>query len=80
MPTGIGADSGGLPASLQRQRSGGGHILPLGLANLAIISQYRTDYGMLFAGLVLVTLPILIVYLALQKHLVKGITVGALKG
>ena len=28
----------------------------LGLANLAITSQYRTDYGMLFAGLVLVAL------------------------
>jgi len=40
----------------------------------AITSQYRTDYGMLFAGLVLVTIPILVVYVALQKHLVKGIT------
>jgi ABC-type maltose transport system permease subunit len=29
---------------------------------------------------VLVTIPILIVYVALQKHLVKGITAGALKG
>jgi ABC-type glycerol-3-phosphate transport system permease component len=35
---------------------------------------------MLFAGLVLVTIPILIVYIALQKHLVKGITAGAIKG
>jgi ABC-type glycerol-3-phosphate transport system permease component len=61
---------------------GDGHArtLPLGLANLAITSQYRTDYGMLFAGLVLVTIPILVVYVALQKHLVKGITAGALKG
>jgi ABC-type glycerol-3-phosphate transport system permease component len=61
---------------------GDGHArtLPLGIANLAITSQYHTDYGMLFAGLVLVTAPILIIYIALQKHLVKGITVGALKG
>lgn len=59
---------------------GSARTLPLGLANLAITSQYRTDYGMLFAGLVLVTIPILIVYTALQKHLVKGITAGALKG
>ena len=61
---------------------GDGHArtLPLGLANLAITAQYHTDYGMLFAGLVLVTIPILIVYITLQKHLVKGITVGALKG
>ena len=59
---------------------GQARTLPLGLANLAITSQYHTDYGMLFAGLVLVTIPILIVYIALQKHLVKGITAGALKG
>jgi ABC-type glycerol-3-phosphate transport system permease component len=64
--------------------SGGGpdatRTLPLGLANLAITSQYRTDYGMLFAGLVIVTVPILIFYLFVQKHLIKGITAGALKG
>jgi ABC-type glycerol-3-phosphate transport system permease component len=54
--------------------------LPLGLGNLAVAAQYHTDYGMLFAGIVMVTLPILLVYLLLQKHLVKGITAGALKG
>ncbi len=64
--------------------SGGGpdgfRTLPLGLANLAITSQYQTDYGLLFAGLTIVTLPVLIFYLFVQKHLVKGITAGALKG
>ncbi|MGQ9730777.1 MAG: carbohydrate ABC transporter permease [Candidatus Zipacnadales bacterium] len=54
--------------------------LPLGLANLTIISQYRSDWGMAFAGLVLVMLPTLLVYSFLQKHLSKGITMGALKG
>jgi ABC-type glycerol-3-phosphate transport system permease component len=54
--------------------------LPLGLANLSITSQYRSDYGMLFAGLVIVTIPILAVFIALQKQLVKGVTAGALKG
>jgi len=58
----------------------GVRTLPLGLANLSITSQYRSDYGMLFAGLVIVTVPILIVFIALQKHLVKGVTAGALKG
>ncbi len=58
----------------------GARTLPLGLANLSITSQYRSDYGMLFAGLVIVTVPILIVFIALQKHLVKGVTAGALKG
>lgn len=59
---------------------GGARTLPLGLANLAITAQYRGDYGMLFAGLVMVTLPILAVYLLLQRQLVNGITAGAVKG
>lgn len=59
---------------------GGARTLPLGLANLSITAQYRTDYGMLFAGLMLVTLPILVLYAALQRHIVKGVTAGALKG
>jgi raffinose/stachyose/melibiose transport system permease protein/N-acetylglucosamine transport system permease protein len=35
---------------------------------------------MLFAGLVLVTVPILIVYVCLQRRIVKGVAAGALKG
>jgi ABC-type glycerol-3-phosphate transport system permease component len=54
--------------------------LPLGLANLSLVAQYRNDYGLLFAGVIVVTIPILLIYLALQKHLVKGVTAGALKG
>ncbi|RME69934.1 MAG: carbohydrate ABC transporter permease [Verrucomicrobia bacterium] len=64
--------------------SGGGpeapRTLPLALANLAIASQYETDFGMLFAGLVIVTLPLLVFYLVVQKHLIRGITTGAVKG
>jgi ABC-type glycerol-3-phosphate transport system permease component len=59
---------------------GGARTLPLGLANLSITAQYRSDYGSLFAGIVLVTLPILVVYLLLQRQIVKGIAAGALKG
>jgi ABC-type glycerol-3-phosphate transport system permease component len=60
--------------------SGAARTLPLGLANLAITAQYRSDFGMLFAGLVLVTLPILFIYLLLQRHIVRGVTAGAIKG
>lgn len=59
---------------------GGSRTLPLGLANLSITSQFRTDYGMLFAGVVLVTLPILAIYLLLQRQIVQGVAAGALKG
>ena len=54
--------------------------LPLGLANIAIVSQYRSDYGVSFAGLVLVLLPTLLFFVILQKRIVKGIAAGALKG
>lgn len=59
---------------------GGAKTLPLGLANLAITAQYQSDQGQLFAGIVIVTLPILAIYLFLQGHLVRGITAGAVKG
>lgn len=59
---------------------GGARTLPLGLANLSITAQFRTDYGMLFAGLMLVTVPILVTYALLQRHIVKGVAAGALKG
>lgn len=59
---------------------GSARTLPLGLANLSIAAEYRTDYGMLFAGIVLVTLPILAIYLLLQRQIIKGVAAGALKG
>ncbi len=54
--------------------------LSLGLASIGMQAQYKSDYGLLFAGLVIAMLPTLIVYLFLQEHLTRGITVGALKG
>jgi len=54
--------------------------LPLGLANITIVSQYRASWGMAFAGLVLLMLPVLLVYVVLQRHMSKGLTMGALKG
>ena len=54
--------------------------LPLGLANLAITAQYRSDQASMFAGIVIVTVPILAVYVFLQGHLVRGIAAGAVKG
>ena len=34
----------------------------------------------LFAGLVIVMIPTLVVYILLQERLTKGVTLGALKG
>ena len=59
---------------------GSARTLPLGLANLSITAEYRSNYGMLFAGIVLVTVPILVLYVLLQRQIVKGVAAGALKG
>jgi raffinose/stachyose/melibiose transport system permease protein len=44
------------------------------------IGQYQVDLGSVFALMFLATLPVLVFYLALQKHFVKGLTGGATKG
>lgn len=54
--------------------------LPLGLASVSMQSQYKTDFGLLFAALVITIAPTLLVYILLQRRLTRGITVGALKG
>ena len=54
--------------------------LPLGLASISMQAQYKSDFGLLFAGLVITMLPTLLVYIILQEKLTKGITVGAIKG
>lgn len=54
--------------------------LPLGIANLMMVQHYETDWGALFAGLVMVMLPTLIVYMFFQRQITAGLTAGALKG
>lgn len=39
-----------------------------------------TNYGMMAAAVTLVVLPVLLVYLCLQKYIIKGMTAGAIKG
>ena len=50
-----------------------------GLLN-EISSQAGVNYGLMAASVVLVVIPVLIVYVLLQKHIVKGLTAGAVKG
>ncbi|MGC8862978.1 MAG: carbohydrate ABC transporter permease [Armatimonadota bacterium] len=54
--------------------------LPLGIANLLMVQHYETDWGALFAGLVIVMLPTLVVYFIFQRQITEGLTAGALKG
>lgn len=53
--------------------------LPLGLANLTIVGQFRTDFGLIFAGVVIVLIPTLVAYVSLERALTKGLTAGASK-
>ncbi len=54
--------------------------LSLGLANLMEIQRYATDWGALFAGLVIVLLPTVLLYAFTQKKLTEGLQMGGLKG
>lgn len=44
------------------------------------ISQYTSEYGLIMAGSVVVLIPVLMVFLAMQKNFVQGIAVSGLKG
>ncbi len=45
-----------------------------------IASKEGVNYGALFSSVTLIVIPVLIVYLLLQKYIIKGMTVGAVKG
>ena len=58
----------------------GPRTLPVGLLNLMQAQQSAAQYGIMYAGLVMVMLPTLILYICVQKKLTQGMTVGGLKG
>lgn len=45
-----------------------------------LTSREGTNYGLMAAAVTLVVIPILIVYIFLQKYIIKGMTAGAVKG
>jgi multiple sugar transport system permease protein len=52
--------------------------LPVGLASLH--GRYLTQWNLVMGGAVLTVLPMLLVFLALQKYFVKGVVMSGLKG
>lgn len=52
--------------------------IPVGLANLK--TTLDTDWKVLIAALVISALPVIIVFLILQRHVVRGLTIGGVKG
>ncbi|KKC49518.1 MULTISPECIES: carbohydrate ABC transporter permease [Paenibacillus] len=55
------------------------YTLPIGLAAMQVEMQYKTEWGPLFAGLLFTIVPVLVVYIMAQRHIVSGLVAGAVK-
>ena len=43
-------------------------------------TNHQADWAALFAGMVIVMIPLMTIYLVFQKYITSGITAGAVKG
>ena len=55
------------------------YTLPVALGTFAI-GQYQADYGLLMAGAVALVVPIIVVFLLLQRHFTESVANTGLKG
>ena len=65
-----------LPSLILTQKD----LYTIPISTKVFYGTYSTDIGLVMAALLLAMLPILILYLFLQKFIVKGVTSGAVKG
>ena len=54
------------------------YTLPVGLQSM--VGQFASDWGYFAAGAILVSLPVVALFFAFQKHLVSGLLAGSTKG
>ncbi|MFD1541812.1 carbohydrate ABC transporter permease [Nonomuraea guangzhouensis] len=59
---------------------GEGKTLQVGLLNLMTAQKAAADYGRLYAGMVIVIVPVLILYAFIQRRLIEGMASGGVKG
>ncbi len=52
--------------------------LPVGVASLQ--GEFRTDFGLIFAGAALAALPMIVFFLIFQRYFIEGVRMGAVKG
>ncbi|MDF2960440.1 MAG: hypothetical protein K0S39_2175 [Paenibacillus sp.] len=50
------------------------------LSIYSFVTQYNTNWGLVFAFMVMVIAPVLVIYLFLQRFIIEGLTAGSLKG
>jgi raffinose/stachyose/melibiose transport system permease protein len=55
-------------------------VKPLTLVPLIYSGQFMARPGAMFATLTLITIPVIVVYVFMQRYLVRGLTGGAVKG
>jgi raffinose/stachyose/melibiose transport system permease protein len=53
---------------------------PIVIGIYNFVTQYYTNWGTVFAFMVMVIAPILIIYAFLQKYIINGLTAGSVKG
>lgn len=54
--------------------------LPVGMVKLQSTAMYKTDWGALFAGLVIIMIPSIVIYAIFNKQLQSGMNAGGIKG
>lgn len=54
--------------------------LAVGMVSLMQATNHQADWTALFAGMVIVMVPTMIIYLLFQKYITSGMTTGAIKG
>jgi multiple sugar transport system permease protein len=47
---------------------------------LFMVGQYEIQWGQLSAGVIISTVPVAILFTYLQRHLIQGLSAGAVKG
>jgi raffinose/stachyose/melibiose transport system permease protein len=53
---------------------------PMTLAVYNFFGQYMQSWNLVCAGIILTSAPVLLIFILGQKHIVSGITSGAVKG
>ena len=64
------------PLLVLRQRD----MFTLPLALFALNGDYNTIYSLILAGATLAIIPVVIVYMIMQEHIIRGVTLTGLKG